>query len=178
MSASITKVFSEIPSSYICLGYISGVFGVRGEVKVFLHNPETDLFDLFQNFILMDGSEKRTPVELRIRSGAGKKIIGKIAGVDNRNSAEALVGKTILFPKESLPALPAGEWYHHQLLGLVVKTKSGENQGRIVEIIPGEVDIWVCENEDFRIFIPHTDDDVLSVNLESGIVIPDADSPE
>ena len=178
MSGYITKEFNGIPEAYICLGYVSGIFGVRGEVKLFLYNPKSDLFNIRRRFFLLDNKQIVSPVELKVRSGAGKKIIGKITGYSNRNEVEKLVGQQLVFLKSDLPPLPDGEWYHHQLLGLAVKTSSGIAQGHIVEIIPGEVDIWVCESEEHRIFIPHTEEDIISVSLQDGVTIPDIDLDE
>ena len=173
MKNHITKNFPDIPSDFISVGYISGVFGVRGEVKVYLNNPQTDLFDITSLFYLMNERGKVVESKLSIRSGAGKKIIGKIGGVLSRNTAEEIVGSQILFPKDLLPDLQDDEWYHHQLLGLPVRTESGEDLGVIVEIVTGNVDVFVCENEEIRIFIPNVKAEIISLDLKTGVVVPD-----
>ena len=173
MKLQVTREFSTIPDDCICVGYISGVFGVRGEVKVFLHNVESDLFNIATRFILLDDDGKQEPVELSIRSGAGKKIIGKLKGITDRNIAESKVGHQILFKKRDLPELPEGEWYMHQLLGLPVFTESGQKIGEITEIIEGDVDIWVAENDDEVVYLPNTDDEIISVDLTSGVIVSD-----
>jgi ribosomal 30S subunit maturation factor RimM len=54
-----------------------------------------------------------------------------------------------------------------------VHTESGLYLGAIVEIVSSEAEIWICESEDQTIYIPYTDEDVLSVSLKEGVVVPD-----
>jgi len=169
----VTREFSSVPDDCVCLGYVSGVFGVRGEVKVFLYNPKTDLFRQFSTFILLDKNGRRESVELSIRSGAGKKIIGRIKGLVDRNQAELKVGYQILFEKNKLPPLPDGEWYMHELLGLPVRTESGVSLGKITEIVEGDVDIWVAENDDEVAYIPNSEGEIVSIDMNTGVVVAD-----
>jgi 16S rRNA processing protein RimM len=120
----------------------------------------------------MDPKGNTTSCRLKARTGAGKKVIARIEGVETREDARARIGYKITFPKKHLPPLPKGEWYHHQLLGMKVHTESGEYLGLIVEIVSSEVEIWICESEDQTIYIPYTEEDVLSISLEEGVVVP------
>ena len=54
-----------------------------------------------------------------------------------------------------------------------VHTASGEFLGVVTEIVPSETDVWVVENDDSHIYIPYTSEDVLSVSLKTGIIVPD-----
>ncbi len=81
------------------LGHVSGVFGVRGELRLFLHNPQTALFsEPAPVFLLLpDGSRQRRT--LVIRSGAGKRILGKLEGVHSPEAAEAYIGAELLIDR-------------------------------------------------------------------------------
>ena len=118
----------------ISLGRVSGVFGIRGEVRLFLHNRDSDLLAAGQDVTLLLPSGQRQAARLRTRSGAGKRVLGEIRGVTTPEAAQALMDAEILFPKAALPALEEDTYYHHQLLGLPVRTESGLELGKIAEI--------------------------------------------
>ena len=67
------------------------------------------------------------------------------------------------------------EWYHHELIGMSVRTESGVSLGTIVEIVPGKVDILVAEHPDMVIHIPNTKSDIISISIDDGIIVPDDD---
>ncbi|MEO0606366.1 MAG: hypothetical protein AAF211_33370, partial [Myxococcota bacterium] len=91
------------------LGYVSGVFGVRGEVKVFLYNPDSTLFDAPRTVRLV-GPEGSREVSLATRSGAGKRILGTIDGVTTPEQARALMDLRIIVSRDSLPDLDDNEY--------------------------------------------------------------------
>jgi 16S rRNA processing protein RimM len=152
------------------LGHVSGVFGVRGELRLFLHNPQTALFsEPAPVFLLLpDGSwQRRTLV---IRSGAGKRILGKLEGVHSPEAAEAYIGAELLIDRAELPRLPEGEHYLAQLIGTPVVNASGEALGTLSDIVTGEVDMWVIDGpEGEERFLPALKALILAV--EPGVKI-------
>ena len=173
MSSEFVKRFPDTPEHMVCLGYVSGYFGVKGEIRVFLHNPESSFLFKKRRVHLRSPEGPIREDFLRVRTGAGKKIIGRLDSCRSREEAEQLKGTQIFFPKAHLPPLKDGEWYLHQLLGMKVHTESGELLGRIVEVMQGESEIWVLENEENIYYVPNTDDDIVSVSLEYGVIVPD-----
>lgn len=126
------------------LGTVSGVHGVRGEVKVFLYNPASDLVDRLARVTLVGPEGQRRNLSIALRSGAGQRILAEIEGVHDRDQARALEGWELVVPPAALPPPEAGSWYHRDLLGLPVRTQGGRELGRIAEIHDtGEVDVWL-----------------------------------
>ncbi|MAA79965.1 MAG: 16S rRNA processing protein RimM [Deltaproteobacteria bacterium] len=169
----VSKSFSDVPEDHVCFGYVSGIFGVKGEVRIFLYNSDSRFLFSPRNVFLIDEKGIQAKFRIKARTGAGKKVIARIDGVESRESAREKIGYKITMLKNHLPVLPPGEWYHHQLLGMKVHTESGEPLGEIVEIVSAETEIWICESAEETIYIPYTDEDVLSVSLIDGIVVPD-----
>ncbi len=67
--------------------------------------------------------------------------------------------------------LPEGQFYHHQLIGLQVKTTGGDYIGDIVDILDGKSnDNYIVKGATGEILIPAIEDVVQSINLDSGIV--------
>jgi 16S rRNA processing protein RimM len=113
------------------LGYVSGVFGVRGEVRLFLHNRTSTLLDKPREVVLIADDGVRVRAKLVVRSGAGKRVLGKVEGVDDPDAAEALMGMTIAVARASLPRPRKDEWYVADLIGCKVIV-DGEVVGEVV----------------------------------------------
>jgi 16S rRNA processing protein RimM len=60
-------------------------------------------------------------------------VIG-IEGVTDMNAAAALAGTELRVPREWLPALPDGTFYHHDLVGCAVETADGLAVGRVAAV--------------------------------------------
>ena len=92
------------------LGRISGVFGLQGWVKVYSDTqPREGIVD-YDEWILLRGDQQETrKIEKGKRHGKG--VIAKFKGIDDRNAAELLIGRTIAVRREALPALAHGEYY-------------------------------------------------------------------
>lgn len=152
------------------LGFISGVFGVQGEVRLFLHNEESDTLDDERRVVLVRGDGTRVEARMRARSGAGKRIIGRIGGLTDREIAASMKGWRVAIAIADLPEPEAGEFYVHDLEGLSVRI--GEREvGRVatVHATPGG-DVLEIETADGRQFVPAIERFVLDVDLDAGAI--------
>ena len=69
-------------------------------------------------------------------------------------------------PNQNYP-LPEGQYYHHQIIGLEVRTTSGELIGTVAEILPGKSnDNYIVRGATGEILIPAIEDVVRSVDLD------------
>lgn len=67
--------------------------------------------------------------------------------------------------------LPEGQFYHHQLIGLQVRTTRGEYIGDIIDILTGKSnDNYIVQGPAGQILIPAIEDVVQSIDLDAGIV--------
>lgn len=113
------------------VGTIARTHGLRGQVIV---NPDTDFpeerFRPGATLFTRRGAEV-TPMSLTtVRFQNGRPVIG-IAGVETIDDAEALAGLELRVPMEDLAALPAGTFYHHELVGCTVVTGGGDKVGTV-----------------------------------------------
>ena len=118
----------------VVLGRVLGAFGIQGWVRV---KPFTETFDGLVDQpvwrLSLRGTEREVKVEeLKPHSGA---LLAKLAGIDDRNEAEALRGADVTISRELLPAADAGEYYWNDLIGLVVRNVRGVELGRITGLI-------------------------------------------
>jgi len=113
------------------VGWIARSHGNRGQVIV---NPETDFsVERFQPgaelFVKRaDGIGSLTIATVRFQGG--RPIVG-IEGVESIDAAEQLAGLELRVPKERLATLPAGTFYHHDLIGCRVETPVGQRLGTV-----------------------------------------------
>ena len=155
------------------LGRVNGVFGVRGEVRLFLHNRESDLFegDGFDVTLVSPAGERRRRC-LRSRSGAGKRVLGLIEGVRTPEEARSYMEWEIVCDPGALPEPGVDEYYHRDLIGLTVRTSEGNEVGVLTDVLEGEVlDCWQIQSEGSELIIPAVRQVVVSVDVKAGVVI-------
>jgi len=109
------------------VGRIARAHGLKGQVIV---NLETDFpeerFKPGATMFTTRGALKITTARFQ----NGRPVIG-IEGVETVNDAEELAGLELRVPVEELAALPAGMFYHHDLVGCAVVTGGGEKVGTV-----------------------------------------------
>lgn len=112
------------------LGRIGGVFGIKGWVKVFSDtSPRERIFE-YADWYLVEGTDSE-PVEVLKWQRQGKGLIAHLARIDDRDLAQQLVGKTISVVQAAMPQLDDGDYYWHQLVGLVVFGFQGDRRVRL-----------------------------------------------
>ena len=95
----------------------------------------------------------------------------KLAAVDTREKAQALRGEYLQAREVDLPALPEGEYYRFQLVGLAVRSFDGRELGRVTDVLSApENDIYVVSGPSGEVLIPAVDDVVHDVNLSGGVI--------
>ena len=116
------------------VGRIARAHGIRGQVIV---NPETDFPDeRFRQgaelFIRRNGVIETLTLGA-VRFHSGRPVIG-IEGIQTANDAEELAGLELRVPAESLPPLPSGTFYRHDLVGCRVEMRDGRLVGIVTEV--------------------------------------------
>jgi 16S rRNA processing protein RimM len=112
----------------VLVGAIAGAHGVRGAVRVksFTEAPE----GVAAYGPVFDETGTRR-FELRIVGPTKGGVIVQLAGVGDRNAAEALRGQRLYVPRTALPRTEDEEFYHADLVGLAVQTVAGEALGTV-----------------------------------------------
>lgn len=119
-------------SGSILLGRITGAHGIKGDVVVrsFAAVPE----DVAAYGPLSDKSGARSFRLKVLRVTPKGAVIARVAGVTDRNAAEALAGVELYVGREKLPAAAEGEYYHADLVGLAAVAPDGRRIGEIVAV--------------------------------------------
>ncbi len=154
----------------ICLGYLSGVFGVQGWVKVFSYTDPKENILCYSPWLLI--KQERT-LESEVVAGNlyGKAIVAKLDVVDSREDAASITGMNIYVKRSCLPVLEKDQFYWSDLLGLSVLTDAGEVLGRVDSLIEtGANDVLVVQGDRERLIPFVLESVVKKVDLENGII--------
>jgi 16S rRNA processing protein RimM len=111
----------------ITLAVIIGAHGVMGEVRLKLFAQGEESVTAHKSF--NDGR-----LTLKSLRPGNNGAIARFAEINDRNAAEAARGTELTVPREALPPLGEGEYYHADLLGLRCVSTSGEDLGVCIAI--------------------------------------------
>jgi 16S rRNA processing protein RimM len=115
----------------VLLGEIAGAHGIRGEVLVRSYTAAPESIATYGPLTDASGANR---FSLRVVRVTNKGIVARLAGVDDRTSAEALRGTKLYIERARLPEAAATEYYHADLIGLRAIAPDGTELGEIVAV--------------------------------------------
>jgi 16S rRNA processing protein RimM len=137
---------SPVAGERIALAAVAGAHGVKGEVR--LNRFTASAANLARHDALFLGGIERKL--LSIRDG-GTIAVARFEGLSDRSSVEALRGSLVEVPRDALPPLEEGEYYHADLIGLPCFDSKGANLGIVAAIENfGAGDLLEVERADGR----------------------------
>lgn len=157
----------------LLLGHISAAHGIKGDVliKTYTGAPEA----IGEYGPLLDETGGRSFVLERVRV-TPKGVVAHVAGVGDRNAAEALKGTRLYVPRERLPPAEEGEFYHADLIGLQAVDQTGTAIGTVIAVEnfgAGDlVEIRLAESGR-TVLVPFTDARVPEVDLAARRLVID-----
>lgn len=157
----------------VILGRVSGLYGVRGWVRVFSYTePREALLEYKEWLVGRPGAWK--PMEVAEARTHGRTLVARLAGTEDRDAATAYVGADVAVPRERLPETEEGEYYWSDLEGLEVRHRDGRVLGRVSRMLgTGAHDVMEvrAEGQDRETLIPFVPGEfVLSVDLDAGVI--------
>jgi 16S rRNA processing protein RimM len=115
----------------ICLGQIGAAHGVRGEVRLrsFTADPEA-----IADYGPLETEDGRV-VQIKSLRAAKDHFVAQLKGVSDRDAAEQLTNVKLYVSRERLPKpTEPDEFYHADLIGLVVVDRAGATRGTVVAV--------------------------------------------
>lgn len=150
---------------WVAMGYIKGVFGVKGWVKIHTDTEYTDsLLDFPQWQLSKDGQiQTVTIAESKIN---GDELLARFEGIADRNAAALLRGYTIEIDRSSFADTEDDEYYWADLVGLTVINREQLNLGTISSLMDtGAHDVLVVDGDFGRKLIPFVAQYIDEVNI-------------
>lgn len=165
---------TRAPSSFLEIGFVARPHGVRGELRVVTHDPESEtLLDVESVRV---GSVDYEVEQARPVQGA---FLLRLAGIDDRNRAELLRGQGVSVDREQIP-IDEGQVFLADLVGCAVVLEDGRPYGTIAAVETGPQDRLVIHDGEIERLLPLVPEFVIDVDLEQGrvVVAPPEELPE
>jgi 16S rRNA processing protein RimM len=149
------------------MGRIVGSFGVQGWIKVKPFTESADALGGFDRWVVKDrGGWRAAAVEDFALHSKGP--VGKLAGCETREAADALRGADVAVPREALGEAEEGSLYQVDLVGLEVVDEGGEKLGTVESFFEtGAGSVMVVAGPARPRLIPFVDVFVKSVDREA-----------
>jgi 16S rRNA processing protein RimM len=160
----------------IHIGKISGVFGVKGWLKITSYTEPRDNIVNYKNwFLKKDGDQKS--IKVIAGHGQGKGVIAQIEGIEDRDQALTLMGWNIYIDHNQLPAPDKDEYYWADLVGLDVENMEGIQLGKVESLFEtGANDVILISGDRERAIPFLQGQTVKSIDLETGKILVDWDA--
>lgn len=112
---------------HVCLGAITGSYGVRGEARVKSFCADPSAIGDYGPLTDDEGRRYKLTVLRPVKGGYAVRL----SGVPNKEAADALRGQRLWAPRSALPDPGEDEFYHSDLIGLSAVDTGGAELGRV-----------------------------------------------
>lgn len=122
-----------VPDDLAQVGYVSGPFGVAGQIRVTPFSTDADALLNVKSWWL----DKPSLQSMQVRTAKmhGGDVVATLVGLSGRDAAEALKGAAVSIPRSAFPQLPADEFYWSDLIGLAVINLDGAALGLVTDMM-------------------------------------------
>jgi 16S rRNA processing protein RimM len=159
----------------LVVGRVVKAHGITGEIVVDVRTDDPDarfaLGNTLRTKAARGGSAGSYTVET-VRPHGGRLLV-RLAGVGDRDTADALRGTLFVVDSDELPPITEpDEYYDHQLEGLRVRTVGGVDVGTVTEVLhtaAGEL-LSITTAEGAEVLVPFVGAIVLRVSMDAGVL--------
>ncbi len=153
--------------AFLVIGKLLHPHGLRGEI---LMKVITDFPERLKPGNRVFVGEEHQPIIVRGRRPHKQNLLMAFDGYGSPEAVGALRNQFVYVSTAELPSLPPGEYYHHQLIGLLVISDDGRELGRLVEILTTQAnDVYIIHRSSGpELLLPGIADVVKQIDLEGG----------
>ncbi len=155
---------------FVLVGQLRRPHGVKGEILMEVLTDFPQRLTVGKTVFIGEGHQA---YQITHRRAVDKGLLLMFSGLLDCDQVAVLTNQLVYVPSNTLPALPEGAFYHHQLIGLAVIDESGTDLGKVSEIIEtGSNDVYVAQSADGEeLLLPALPDVILEINLERGTML-------
>lgn len=153
------------PENLLGIARVAKCWGLKGHVKLASYAESVEIFSRVPQLYVHLGGRTVPLVVEDVKEHNGRVLV-KFLERDRIEDVEDLLQQTLYMHKKDLDPLAPGEYYWFQLIGMEVRTDSGEDLGTIREILTtGSNDVYVVRRGALEWLIPATSEVVLDVDV-------------
>lgn len=119
----------------VTFGHVLGSYGVAGWIKIEPYSERSDaLLQYSEWWVRPAGSGAWHPMTLTGGRQHADVLVAHLAGMDDRDAAQALKGYEVGVPRAALPPAEDDEIYWADLVGMEVVNREGQTLGRVTAV--------------------------------------------
>jgi len=155
---------------FLAVGRIRRPHGVKGEMAM---DVLTGFPERLHPGKMIHLGETYQPAYIKSVRGHGKSLLVSLRGIDTPEEAGRFRNAMVFITAVDLPQLPEGEYYHHELIGMLVKDEAGQIVGELVDVTEtGANDVYEIKTpEGKELLLPAVEDFILEVNPDQKAMI-------
>lgn len=170
MATKKTKATDETGSpavgepEYLVVGFLRRSHGVKGDLLMDVHTDFPERLKTGKTVFVGDDYQPMVIASLRMVAAG---MLVRFRGIKSPEEAGQFRNTWVYVLTANRPALPEGEYYHHQLIGLNVITDEGKDLGVLVNVLEtGANDVYVVRAADgSEVLLPAIPPVVLEIRL-------------
>ncbi|MDZ7642438.1 MAG: ribosome maturation factor RimM [Desulfurivibrio sp.] len=133
--------------------------GIKGELKIVPYSGRPADFREYRHLWPLGPLGAEAPAGgwgLLAARESGGAVIARLAGITDRDAAEALRGRPLAIRSRELPPAPAGELYWHWLSGLPARDEQGRQIGTVADLLatPARPTMVIADAAGREILVP------------------------
>jgi 16S rRNA processing protein RimM len=163
---------AEPRDEFLLIGLIVAPFGLRGQLKLRATTDRPDYIERHVRSLYV--GRAHTPYKLRgLFEHKPGLLVVTLGGVTTREQAEDLRRSEVFIHQRDAAPLAEGEYFLHQLYDLRVETESGEEIGRVKDVLEtGASEVLIVERPDQSdALIPMIRDVVRELDFAGGRIV-------
>ena len=150
------------------IGKITTIRSFKGEIKIYAYQVNSPYLAVKRKIFINNQA-------YTITSSLPYKdtfFFIKLEGVNNEESARALVGSEVTINEEECEELGTDEYLLKDLIGMKVRTQDGSYEGQLTEVLFGPAnDVYVVTKDGQESLIPAVKDIIKQVNIKKRLMI-------
>ena len=182
MTDNHTKTIEPLPGSvgkvdpdaiWIEVGKIGRPHGLKGELRLQVYNPESDIWQKGQKLRAWLPGKPAVLIELASFSDILPMPTASLVGVDDRDVAAKLTHAVLAVDQQELPDADADEFYIHELIGATVLDDATRKPVGVVRALletPADV-LEISLNSGAAAMIPVNADAITEMGRHKGILV-------
>jgi len=166
----VAETDAEAGQALIVVGRITGVYGVRGWVRLASFTDPMENLLAYRPWLIEDLGQRRELIVHEVRR-QGKGFVARIDDCDDRDEALRYAGRDLCMPAERLPQAEEDEYYWFELEGLKVVNTDGVELGTVDHLFAtGANDVMVVKAGPRERLLPFIADVIVEVERGARLI--------
>ena len=155
---------------YLVIGRLGKPHGLEGEIVFYIQTHFPERLIIGKKVYI---GENHLPVHIQSIKDHSRGLILQFREFSTIENVEIFISQFVYVDANDIPDLPEGEYYHHQLIGLIVYDVDGNKIGVIQEILEtGANDVYLIKDENQKeILFPALLNLIEKIDLEKKMMV-------